>query len=88
MAFTFRPSKQAEKAIEKIKGETGLKTNSKALEYALENFGLIERELKQTREQLNKTDNELNHIKMTIVNKNESDRVYQKMICDLIPNEK
>ncbi|MBT6217841.1 MAG: hypothetical protein HOI42_13890 [Candidatus Marinimicrobia bacterium] len=35
MACTFRPSKDAEKAIEKIKRDHGLKTNSKALEYVL-----------------------------------------------------
>ena len=38
MACTFRPSKDAEKAIEKIKRDHGLKTNSKALDSPVERF--------------------------------------------------
>jgi hypothetical protein len=85
MACTFRPSEKAQKAIEKIKRDHGLKINSKALEYVLTNFGLVEKELRATKMDLRETREELKYIKKAIGNKLSADRDYKEMIKVLIP---
>lgn len=82
--MTFRPSGKAEKAIEQIKKEAGINTNSKVLEYILHQFPVLQNELKDTYAELEKTEQELRIIKMTVANKTESDLAYNKMICNLV----
>lgn len=84
MAFTFRPSKDAMKTIEQIKKDADIVTNSKAVEYALRNFLVMEKELKDTYSNLEKSDRELIEMKKTIIIKYESDLYYNKMISELV----
>ena len=78
MACIFRPSKEAQKNIEKIKADHDLKTNSKALEYVLNNFGLIEKQLKATEKRRQHTESQLINIQRVLVIKEDSDRSYKK----------
>ena len=84
MAFTFRPSDEATAAMEKIKKDNGIATNSKAIEYALRNFQAMDKALRGTEKQLDKTELELRNIKMTLTRKTETDLAYTRMISELV----
>lgn len=84
MAFTFRPSDAAEKAIEQIKKEADIATSSKALEYILHQFPVMQNELKGLYADLDKAEQELRKIKMTVASKAESDLAYNKLISELV----
>jgi len=86
MAFTFRPSTQAESEIEKIKAEAGINTNSKALDYVLRNFRLMEKELRDAEKKIKKSERELSAIKNIIARKTETDRIYNELVVTLIPD--
>jgi len=85
MAFTFRPSTQAESEIEKIKAEAEINTNSKALDYVLRNFRLMEKELRDAEKKFEKSEQELSTIKNIIARKTETDRIYNELAGTLIP---
>ena len=80
MAFTFRPSKKAAIALEKIKSENDLKTSSSVLEYVLGNFQLLEKELSEAERKSDTLSNILERTKEIILNKAECDRNYEDMI--------
>lgn len=86
MAFTFRPSAQAESEIEKIKTEANINTNSKVLEYVLKNFRLTEKELRDAENKIVKYERKLAAIKEIIARKIETDRVYNDLVGTLIPD--
>jgi len=84
MAFTFRSSDAAIKVIRKIKEDTGIATSSKALEYVLDQFLVMQKEMKDLSAALYEAQFELRNIKMTVANKTESDMAYNKMISSLV----
>ena len=87
MACTFRPSKDAQKAIEKIKADNDLKTNSKALEYVLTNFHPSQKVFRETQAYLVQALDELTAIKLAIANKQHADSQYNEMVKNLIPKQ-
>ncbi len=85
MAFTFRPSAQAEREIEKIKERFGIRTNSKALEHVFEHYMGIRDKLQETKDKLARTERELEAIKDIIARKAAVDRIYGDLVGTLTP---
>ncbi|MBT4177736.1 MAG: hypothetical protein HOE02_05555 [Candidatus Marinimicrobia bacterium] len=82
MAFTFRPSDKAAKALEKIKKAKNITACSKVLEYVLIRFQSLEKELSETRAARARLENELNNIKWTIIRKQKAAREFAAMVND------
>ena len=77
MAFTCRLSDQALAEIERIKTDQKIKTNSKAIEYVLQNF-----RAQGVRQQL--VEGELRALKKIIADKAQADKAYDTVINDLV----
>lgn len=84
MAMTFRPSKEALSSIEQVKIEADISTNSKAIEYVLEQFPILQNELEDAYSELKKTTYDLKNINDIILDKLRSDQEYDKMVKDLV----
>jgi len=80
MAFTFRPSKEAAKALEKIKKGKQIATCSKVIEYVLTRFLSLEKELSETRAELSALKSEFASSKWTIIRKQEADMDFKRMV--------
>ena len=80
MAFNFRPSNDAQEAIEQIKHRKNLKTNSKAVEYALVNFLESERQIKVLQDQTWALQSNIDMMIITVQDREKSDINYQDML--------
>ncbi|MCK5614353.1 hypothetical protein KAR91_71465 [Candidatus Pacearchaeota archaeon] len=84
MAMTFRPSKEALKSIEQIKQDLNIATNSKVIEYALEQFPIVLNELKSVYSELEDTTDDLRNMNDIILDKFKSDQEYNNMVNNLV----
>ncbi len=87
MALTIRPTETFNKAVEKIKKQTDIKSTSKVIEYSVLNLLKLKKQLNNKTEECQTLTNQINIMQETLLEKEQANKNYDEMITK-IKNQK